>query len=145
MIRQAAAKDLMKIEKLLCEFYEKGSRNITIPYDRDSTLDCVLRMILDKNSVILINDVSNSINGMIGGSNLVFPLNYNYFYLLESFWYATDNSGMKLLKEFEIVAEKIGAYAVGVTSIYGLRSEIIDRILKRRGYDILETHYIKEI
>lgn len=145
MIRKAEGKDLQKIESLLSEFYHtEGFQTLNIPYDRDSVLDLALRMIIGENGLILVNEKDDRIGGVIGVQMMPFPFNKNYISLVESFWYANDGSGIRLLKAVEKIAIDIGVRFIGIVSICGMKSEKIERVLCRMKYNKLEDHFIKE-
>ena len=145
MIRKAEGRDLQEIVGLLNEFYHtEGFQTLNIPYDRDSILDLALKMIVGENGLILVNEKDDHVGGIIGVQMMPFPFNRNYFSLIESFWYANDGSGIRLLKAVEKIARDIGIQFVGIVSIFGMKSGKIERVLRRMKYNKLEDHFIKE-
>jgi hypothetical protein len=83
--------------------------------------------------------------GAIGGV-LVRDLNDHAVIAVEQFWFVTAEArgrGMRLLTEFDTVARVRGAARVTIGHIHSGRTDIWHKILARRGYTLLESHYIK--
>ena len=145
-IRIAKGKDLLKVESLLDRFYNsKDFNTLGVPYDRDSILELSLNMILSNEAMILINESDGNIGGVIGMQKTPLPFNKNYFALTESFWFANDGSGIKLLRAVEGIAKLSGIKFMAVVSLFGMKSDKINRVLGHMGYNRLENHLIKEI
>jgi len=102
-------------------------------------------MILSNDAMILIHESDGNIGGVIGIQKTPLPFNKNYFSLFETFWYSNDGSGIKLLREVEGIAKLSGIKFVAVVSIFGMKSDKINRVLGHMGYKRLENHLIKEI
>lgn len=54
-------------------------------------------------------------------------------------WYATDRSGLKLLRAFERWAESKGALIIKMSCTGGA----VQRLLERRGYEVAEVQMVK--
>lgn len=83
--------------------------------------------------------------GAIGGI-LCRDLNDHAPIAVEQFWFVTSEArgrGMRLLMEFDTVARARGATRVLVGHIHAGRTDLWQRILARKGFHLLESHYIK--
>jgi len=146
MIRKAVARDLLKIEGILSEFYNsEGFQTLGVPYDRDSILEVSLTMMLSKEAFMLVSEKNGHVGGVIGARKMPLPYNKNYFSLIETFWYSKDGSGVSLLRGIEKIAISNGIKLVGIVTIHGMKSEKIIRVLSKIGYRRLENHLVKEL
>ncbi len=85
------------------------------------------------------------LKGGIGGT-LCRDLNDHELVAVEQFWFVTSEArghGMRLLSEFDAVARSRGAVRVMVGHIHSGRTDLWQRILARKGFQLLESHYIK--
>ena len=83
--------------------------------------------------------------GAIGGT-IVRDLNDHEIIAVEQFWFVTSEArghGLRLLDEFDKVARFRGAKRVLVGHIHAGRTDLWQRILERKGFSLLESHYIK--
>lgn len=88
---------------------------------------------------------NQTLKGAIGGT-IVRDLNDHAFVAVEQFWFVTADTrghGMRLLDEFDTVARSRGAVRVMVGHIHSGRTDLWQRILERKGFQLLESHYIK--
>lgn len=86
-----------------------------------------------------------TLKGAIGGT-LVRDLNDHVLVAVEQFWFVTVDArghGMRLLDEFDTIARSRGAVRVMVGHIHSGRTDLWQRILARKGFQLLESHYIK--
>ena len=144
MIRKAEPKDLLKIERLIDEYYHMSHfQSCGVYYDRDSVLDTTIRMIVDGFAVI--SDKDGVIGSVIGGFLYPFPFNRNKIILNEIIWYSKDGSGISILKEFIRHAIKIGVHSVGVSAMFGGREDRVVKILKRFGFKEVDFNCVMQI
>ncbi|PWT76628.1 MAG: hypothetical protein C5B60_03850 [Chloroflexi bacterium] len=83
--------------------------------------------------------------GAIGGT-LSRDLNDHELIAVEQFWYVTHEArghGMRLLDEFDKVARLRGAVRVMAGHIHTGRTDLWQKVFQRKGFTILESHYIK--
>lgn len=89
--------------------------------------------------------VMASEDGVIGG--MVAPVYFSpgVRMMEEHFWWATKG-GKDLLKAFENVSrETLGAHFLMLSTLEDARTDVIDRIVSRRGYRPIERRYAKEL
>src|SRR5215467_681026 len=88
---------------------------------------------------------NNQLMGAIGGT-IVRDLNDHALVAVEQFWFVTGEArghGLRLLNEFEAVSRSRGAVRVLVGHIHAGRTDIWQKVLNRKGYVLLESHYVK--
>ena len=88
---------------------------------------------------------NTQLRGAIGGI-LSRDLNDHELVSVEQFWFVTSDArgrGMRLLSEYETVSRMRGAKRILVGHIHSGRTDIWQRILSRKGYSLLESHYVK--
>jgi len=81
--------------------------------------------------------------GMLGGLAWPSPWSKDYLIAMESFWWAEDGQGRALANAFEAWAEAKGAKSLRMGFLYALAPEKVERMLKMRGYQPLETIMVK--
>lgn len=104
------------------------------------------RNLLRSGSALIIGLMKKqTLMGAIGGV-LVRDLNDHALIAVEQFWFVTAEArghGMRLLNEFDTIARSRGAVRVMVGHIHSGRTDLWQRILARKGFQLLESHYIK--
>jgi len=83
--------------------------------------------------------------GAIGGV-LAHDLNDGALVSVEQFWFVTPEArgrGLRLLDAFETASRLRGAQRIMVGHIHAGRDDLWHRVLARKGYVLLESHYIK--
>lgn len=86
-----------------------------------------------------------TLKGAIGGV-LCWDLNDHDLIAVEQFWFVTAAArghGLRLLDEFDKTARLRGAKRVLIGHIHSGRTNLWQKILARKGYTLLESHYIK--
>jgi GNAT superfamily N-acetyltransferase len=67
---------------------------------------------------------------------------------VETFWFTNPEDrgdGLKLLNAYEKWAEDTGCKRVAIIHLEDSFPEALSRIYKRRGYELVESHYVREI
>ncbi len=92
---------------------------------------------------------NNIMIGIMGAT--VFPdINDGVLVANEAFWFMSKKyrgkiGGIKLFKKFEEWAKEKGAKRIIMVALENSKKEKLDKFYKKVDYNILETHYIKEI
>lgn len=146
-IRKAVPQDFPKILPMAEAFYNTTTHVASIPFDFDSVLDYYL-MMLDL-GFILVAENEGELVGMIGCFVQPFLLNKNYKMCTEAMWYVTPDHRAKTVARELMVSAEEEAEALGcdkmVMSALSTSPTGIDAYYKRRGYELSETAYVKEI
>jgi len=104
------------------------------------------KSLLHQSTALIIGLMRNQqLMGAIGGT-IVRDLNDHEIIAVEQFWFVTSEArghGLRLLDEFDKVARFRGAKRVLVGHIHAGRTDLWQRILERKGFSLLESHYIK--
>ena len=97
--------------------------------------------------VIWVLEDENKVIGTLG-CGIYRDLNTGDLVASEFFWYVLPDHrgrGILLLREFEKWAKNIGAKRVIMVHLTKCMPERVGEIYKKMGYEMLETHYVKEI
>ena len=82
--------------------------------------------------------------GCVKGADLHFPRTI----AVETYWYVDQNhsgEGIKLLKHFEDWAKNNNCDAVAMVHLVDSYPDSLERLYIRRGYELVEKHYIKGV
>lgn len=82
--------------------------------------------------------------GMIGGFAWPSPWSRDHRIAMEAFWWAEDRNGSALMQAFEDWAASIGAQDIRMGYLHKLAPEKVERKLRSRGYEPLETIMVKK-
>lgn len=86
----------------------------------------------------------------IGGLGYIIApdLHMNRQMAIETFWFVLPSQrggGLLLLAEFEKIAEKSGCSNIAMIHLSDSHPEALEKLYLRRGYKLVEKHYVKEI
>lgn len=138
MIRKATADDLVDVALLMQDFNNLAT-GTQMPLEAyGETLEVLL-----EEGVILVSDTEAGIRGAIVGQVITNPF-FDMQFLQEVAWYATDNSGMHLLKAFVQEAKDRELDSVYIT-VLETAGERVHNLLKRIGFDTVERSYIMKL
>jgi N-acetylglutamate synthase-like GNAT family acetyltransferase len=139
MIRKAELEDLSDVAILMQDFNQQvtGTR---LPLEQYGE---ILEQLLDGSGVVLISDTDEGVKGAIVGQVISNPFLGNAM-LQEIAWYATDNSGMGLLRAFIKEAKDQELDSVYLT-VLETAGERVHNLLKRIGFDAVERSYTMKL
>ncbi len=129
MIRLAGLDDLDFIMRHATEF---NKSYVGIPLNESKTRAWITRNIVC--GVALVSDT-----GFICGLFVDDPCR-DYTALVETGWYDTGRSGMKLLNEFIKHGKEHGVQEVRMTTL-GTSPEYVNHVLGSRGFELVERSY----
>jgi hypothetical protein len=142
IIRKPISQDLEALVALGIEFAEKSKEYHNIAVDKTKVRKLVERILsgADSTMVSLVCEVDGKVGGFIFGV-IVQPLFSNDYILQEMAMYSLGKGGMDLIKAFEneAVSRKISKICLGSKPAFC----DLGKIYKRRGYKLLEEHYLK--
>lgn len=138
MIRHATQDDLVDVALLMQEFNKTvtGSSMGLEVYG-----EILERLLTD--GVILVSDGDGGVRGAIVGQVITNPF-FGMDFLQEVAWYATDNSGMALLRGFiaEAKERQLDSVYLTVLETAGPR---VHNLLNRIGFDAVERSYMMKL
>jgi hypothetical protein len=139
MIRRATGDDIPAMVRMGREFLAMSPHAALGEYDMMAVAKMFSFMIASPQSVLLTNG-----DGLIGG--VVTPVYFapGKWMLEESFWWAV-RGGRELLAAFEREGRLMGADFVLLSTLENGRAAVIDRVVSRMGYRLLERRYVKEL
>lgn len=137
-VRAATAEDIPALVEIGARFHEMSPHRFMGEYDRRGIANVLGFMIGSPQSIVLTNDA-----GLIGGT--LAPVYFAPSKLMaeENFWFA-GAGGRDLLRAFEEEAAARGAHFVLLSTLENERASIIDRMVERRGYRLIERRWLKE-
>ena len=94
----------------------------------------------------LLDDTDTVIGGL--GYVIAPDLHYPRTLAVETFWYVDPSSrggGILLLNAFEALAVELNCDCVAMVHMVDSSPEQLEKLYARRGYEIVEKHYVKEL
>jgi hypothetical protein len=139
MIRRAELIDLPDVAILMQDFNQRvtGTR---LPLE---TYGEILEKLIAGNGIVLISDTDAGVHGAIVGQVISNPFLGNAM-LQEIAWYATDNSGMGLLRAFIKEAKDLELDSVYLT-VLETAGQRVHNLLNRIGFDAIERSYMMKL
>jgi N-acetylglutamate synthase-like GNAT family acetyltransferase len=138
MIRAATLDDLPDVAILMQEFnLQVTSSSMPLSYYGE-----ILETLLETGTVI-VSDTHNGITGAIVGQVITNPF-FGEQFLQEVAWYATDNSGMSLLRAFVREARNRKLDSVYLT-VLETAGERVHNLLTRVGFNAMERSYTMKL
>jgi GNAT superfamily N-acetyltransferase len=146
MIRDAMVEDVRSVAEYMKEFEEETAY---VNVDVDHATKQYKRLLKDGNAgiLMLINDKTGEMNGALGyvvSQGLHDPL----IYAIETFWMVSKEHrgrGISLFFEFEKKAKALGADKIAMIHMVDSHPEVLARLYKKKGYDLIEHHYMRGI
>lgn len=143
MIKAASPADIHAVA-VMAKNFEDHTAHVKV--DPDYTAKVYLNMIAKGIGVVfaLLNKEGEIVGGIGGlkGPDLHFPRTV----AVETFWFILPEyrgEGLKLLRRFEEWAVENKCDAVAMIHLVDSQPEILERIYERRGYELIEKHYVK--
>jgi hypothetical protein len=142
MIREPFLRDLDPLTALAYEFANKSAAYHSIIVNEYKISQLVIHVLSKKDSkmVCFVNETEGELEGFIFGI-IMQPLFSDDWILQEMAMYSHGKGGMDLIKAFENEANARGIKKICL----GCKPSFCDlgKIYKRRGYKLLEEHYLK--
>lgn len=138
-VRAAEASDIEALVAIGERFHAMSPHRFMGEYD-SSAMGRVLAFMIGSSSCAVFMNGS----GVIGGT--IAPLYFNPSRLMveENFWFA-DRDGGQLLQSLLNWGHEMGANYLAMSTLENEKSEVIDKLMRRKGFVLLERRYLKEI
>lgn len=138
-VRSATVDDIPALVEMGAKFHAMSPHAFLGEYDPQGIGNLLRFLATGSNTILLTNG-----EGLIGG--VLAPVYFAPTKIMaeESFWWAGSGGGL-LLAAFETEAKRLGADFVLLSTLHNDRSDVIDRVVRRKGYAPVERRYIKEI
>ena len=136
MIRRATLDDLETAVQFAKEFHAESVHS-WIPVDDENLTDWMARLI--EGGAVFLSE-----HGIIGG--MILPLYFNQAFKLavEMFWWAPKD-GTPLRKAYEAWATEQGAVISQFSGQRNERSDTVEKLFRRAGYEPVETGFMKRL
>lgn len=141
-IRKAELKDLEAVRELAKQMYDDSLNEFGINYN-DTMFESIVPALINTTFVMELDD---KLVGVLAG-HIVNGLATNELTFQESFWYVEAKHrghGLKLLTFVENYC-RVSNIKFFIIAHMGNRETRLERIYKRKGFNLLESHYIKVV
>ncbi len=146
MIREATPEDISSILVMGRKFFDLAGWGALAEWDVGSVIDLLERLIVSPEGFLFVAD-DGEVRGMAGG--MVVPFCYNTAVLIgheQFFWVEPEARGrdsLELFDALENAARDRGAQGFAMFNIEGLKSDVLARLYRRRGYKAKENTFMK--
>lgn len=145
IIRPAETKDIDAVRSLIMAFHQEsfGKYGFTIT---DETINATIKNFIN-GFVNFLAEKDNRVVGVVAGIIMPSIFDKSQSIAQEMIWFVDKKErggtiGFKLLKAFEDECKNRGANVIIMASMNGGNADILDRYYTKRGYQMLENHYI---
>jgi L-amino acid N-acyltransferase YncA len=148
MLRLMYEEDIPVILEIIKEFRDEGlEKGYPMTFDNNSLSDMARFFI--RNGIAIVGIVKGKVVGFIVGSVERSVKNYNEIIGAERLWCVRPSCrngiGIKLLNKFEEICKFKGANHILVGYIASVNSDAMEKLYAKRGYKLMEKHYVKRI
>jgi len=143
IIREARLEDKEDIGNLVKEFHDESLKDYGISFNIECAKDTFMKHY--QSSLVLIQD--NKVIGAIIGTLITHGMDTKKAYQ-EMMWYVTKTHrryGIKLLKALEAKCKENGIGYIVMGHMTNKKSERVERLYTRMGYEMLEVQYMKTL
>ena len=146
MIRLAEIKDLDDCVALAIEFFAPFLAKYGVPVIEEDVRNVSIMMIAARQALVVEHD--GRVQGACAWAVVPHPANSKLKIFYETIWcvkskYKTDT--LLLLRALQREANKSGADLILMANLNDENEEQVRRILLKKGYGFLETHYSKKL
>jgi GNAT superfamily N-acetyltransferase len=147
MIREAGIDEVFYVASFMKRFEECTQ---FVKVDPKHSERVYKRLINEQRGAMLVmTDETGDINKMVGGLGCVKgeDLHFPRTLAIETFWYVAPEyrgQGMDLIKAFEQWAKNNNCDGCALIHLADSMEDILPKIYKRRGYSLVEQHFVKE-
>ncbi len=143
--RLAEQADFPRLLELGRNFYEQTAYK-SVPYSGDPMW---LNMMLS-HGLLFVAELGDEIAGFVGGISSPFIFNPSVGVGMEmALWVEPEHRSagvaMQLMDRIEIAARELGLKFWSMMSLEAVAPEVADRLYKKRGYQLAEHTYVKEL
>jgi GNAT superfamily N-acetyltransferase len=135
------AKEIFKMAKQ----YQGGfSRHVKV--DVDYATGVWMRWLSNGAGIVFALKKDERIIGGLGAIKMP-DIHSGLLTAVETFWFVNPEDrgdGLKLLDAYEKWAEESGCKRVAIIHLADSFPEVLEKIYRRRGYELIESHYVKE-
>lgn len=144
MIKQAFGSDIRRVTEMASHFSEHTD-HVLVDVNHATTM--YTGFIGSGEGVMFYMEKDGEITGGIGG--ICAPdLHHPRVIAVETFWFVLPEhrgGGIKLLERFELWAKDKKCDLVALIHLSDSYPDILEKIYLRRGYSLVEKHYLKEV
>lgn len=140
MQRLATLDDIPAIVALGKKFHAMSPHKDMADYDEEGIARVVAFMIESPQSVVLFNGA-----GVIGATYAPIYFSPSQWMADENYWFSDTRGGLELLEGLIEHAKGWGASHLRLSTLENDKSSVIDRLLTRKGFRLIERSYLLEL
>ena len=150
LIREANKNDISSIVEMAQGFYNEAIKQLELNYSPKDYGKYILFLIENTYTTVLVLEYDKKIVGTIAGIVAPWFMAYKDVVLTEQWiWvepgYRKKGAFMELLRELISWGKRLGANKIIVTAIGSGTEEQVRKFYNNKGFQYMETHFIKEI
>ena len=143
-IRFIEASEMRRVTEFMKAF-EQASQHVKVDIDHATA---VYERMIDKGSMtVLVMEEDRDLIGSM--AFLISPdLHDGKLTAVETYWFMHPDhrgNGMKLFDAFEKIAIGLGCKKLAMIHMMDSYPEVLERLYERKGYTLIEKHYVKEV
>ena len=143
-IRIIDSSEMRKVTEFMKQF-EQASQFVKVDIDHATK---IYEDAIDRGSMtVMVMEQENELIGSL--AFLVAPdLHDGTLVGVETYWFMHPDHrryGLKLFKLFETLAMNKGCTKLAMIHMMDSSPEVLEKLYRRRGYELIEKHYVKEI
>jgi len=143
LVRPCIKEDFIMIKDIIKEFYTEALEKYGLKYDNAQT-----NVVIETEyKEALVLEIDGSVVGVISGHLIADGVHAGKIFQ-ETIWYVKKEHrgyGKRLVKALEHRCKKQGLQAIIMGLIGNTMGERVELYYNRLGYNVLETHFIKEL
>lgn len=137
--RLARIDDIENLVEMGGRFHAMSPHKTMGRFDPQAMANVIKFMIESTSCAVFTNG-----NGVIGGTLSPVYFNPSIWQMEENFWWASKD-GQELLTALEDFARERGASFLLMSTLENEKSQIVGRLMARKGYEPVEKRYVKEL
>jgi hypothetical protein len=146
MIRQALAKDIEPCVDLCIDFFKDMLNGGGIHVVREDVKAVAVKAVVEQKMMVI--EHNGEVQGFVSWEVVPHPANHSVKIFYETIWCVKSKQKtdtLLLLRTLEREAEKAGAEIVVMANLFNKHESQMRRILLKRGYQYMESHFSKTI
>jgi hypothetical protein len=146
MIRQALAKDIEPCVDLCIDFFKDMLNGGGIHVVREDVKAVAVKAVVEQKMMVI--EHNGEVQGLVSWEVVPHPANHSVKIFYETIWCVKSKQKtdtLLLLRTLEREAEKSGAEIVVMANLFNKYESQMRRILLKRGYQYMESHFSKTI
>lgn len=149
LIKRVQPSDITRILPMVKSFYDESIRDMGLPFDGVS-VNKSAHLLASQHLALYAETHEGEVIGVIAGMVLPWPMDHSFIVFQEILWYvekkyAAFGVGQKLLEATKDYCKQCGIKLIVMGALGNRNPEKMDNYFTKRGYKLMETHYMIEV